>query len=115
MTTITIEVPDDLADVIANAGGRLPEMLALRLQQPVLPIHIYRYVLDFIASHPDANLIASFGPTPEMTERLRTLVTREKTNEITPAEKDELDEYERIEHLIIMIKTGNLPYLTNAG
>lgn len=43
-----------------------------------------------------------------MTERHRTLLAREAANNSTPAEKAELDEYERLEHLTVMIKTGNL-------
>jgi hypothetical protein len=46
-----------------------------------------------------------------MQERLRTLVTRSKAGELTPVEVKELDEYERIEHLMVMIKAGNLTYL----
>jgi len=114
MTTITIDVPDELADLIAKVGNRLPEMLALSLRQPILPAHIYRYVLDFIASQPDANQIANFRPTPEMNERLKALLALEKDNVLTPPEKEELDEYERIEHLIVMIKSGSLAYLKAA-
>jgi len=33
---------------------------------------------------------------------------------LTPAERQELDEYERIEHLMVMLKLGNLPCLTPA-
>lgn len=112
MTTITIEVPDELSDLLAEVGDRLPELLALSLQQPVLSAHIYRYILNFLASRPTAKEIAAFGPTPEMTERLRTLLARQAAGEMTSAEKAELDEYERIEHLMVMIKAGNLPYLT---
>ena len=107
MSTITIEVPDDLSDLVAEAGDRLPELLAQTLRQPALPAHVYRYVLDFLASNPSAEQLASFAPTPEMTERHRTLLARESANNITPAEKAELDEYERLEHLMVMIKTGN--------
>ena len=39
-------------------------------------------------------------------------LTRSKAGEITSTELIELDEYERIEHLVIMLKMGNLPYLT---
>jgi hypothetical protein len=114
MATITIEVPDDLSEQIAQAGDRLPELLAQSLREPTLPAHIYRYVLDFIAGRPTPERIASFGPTPEMNERLKTLVERESSGDITPAEKAELDEYERLEHLMILIKTGNLQHLTGA-
>lgn len=113
MTTITLEVPDELSELIAQAGDRLSELLAQSLRHPAMPIHIYRYILDFLASNPSAEEIAAFGPSPEMSERLQNLVTREKTSEITPAEKDELDEYERLEHLMVMIKAGSLNYLAS--
>ena len=115
MTTITIEVPDELSELIAHAGDRLPELLAQSLRQPALPAHVYRYILNFLASNPSAEEIAAFGPTPEMTERLRTLMAREAAGDMTPAERAELDEYERLEHLMIMIKAGNLHYLTGTS
>jgi hypothetical protein len=50
-----------------------------------------------------------------MIERLRTLLGREAGGEITTAaEKAELDEYERLEHLMVMIKSGNLQHLMGA-
>lgn len=114
MTTITIEVPDELSELITQAGERLPELLTRSLQQPALPAHVYRYILDFLASNPSAEEIADLRPTPEMTERLRTLLAREEAGDITAVEKAELDEYGRLEHLIVMIKSGNLHYLASA-
>ena len=114
MATVTIEVPDELSELIAQAGDRLPELLAQSLREPTLPAHIYRYVLDFLAGRPTLEQVASFGPTPEMKGRLKTLVEGESSGKLTPAEKAELDEYERLEHLMILIKTGNLQYLTGA-
>ena len=114
MATVTIEVPDELSELVAQAGDRLPELLAHSLREPTLPAHVYRYVLDFLARRPTSDEVASFGPTPEMTERLRTLIERESGGEITPAEKAELDEYERLEHLMVRIKSGNLRHLTGA-
>jgi hypothetical protein len=114
MATVTIEMPDELSELIAQAGDRLPELLAQSLREPTLPARVYRYVLDFLANRPTPEQIASFGPTSEMKERLKMLVERESSGELTPAEKTELDEYERLEHLIILIKTGNLHYLTGA-
>lgn len=48
-----------------------------------------------------------------MQERLRTLIERSKAGELIPAERSELDEYEQIEHLVIMLKAGSLQYLTS--
>lgn len=114
MATVTIEVPDELSELVAQAGDRLPELLARSLKEPVPPAHVYRYVLDSLASRPTPEQVAAFGPTQEMTDRLRTLLEREGKGEITPAEKAELDEYERLGHLMVMIKSGQLRHLTGA-
>jgi hypothetical protein len=114
MATVTIEVPDELSELVAQAGDRLPELLARSLKEPTLPAHVYRYVLDFLASRPAPEQVAAFGPTREMADRLLTLLGRESSGEITPAEKAELDEYERLEHLMVMIKSGVIQHLTGA-
>ncbi|BAZ30133.1 hypothetical protein NIES4074_25890 [Cylindrospermum sp. NIES-4074] len=112
MPKITLEVSEELYQQLAQIGNeRLPELLALSLQQPAVPAQVYRYILDFIASNPTLEQIADFKPTPEMQARLRTLLARSKAGELTPTELQELDEYERIEHLIMMIKAGNLSKL----
>ncbi|MHC5932635.1 hypothetical protein [Nostoc sp.] len=117
MPKITLEVSEELSKKLAQVGDalrqatsclRLPELLALSLQQPAVLAQVYRYILDFLASNPTPEQIAEFKPTPEMQERLRTLLTRSNAGELTPTELKELDEYERIEHLVVMIKAGNL-------
>lgn len=111
MAKITLEVPDELTDQLAQIGDRLPELLALSLQQPPLPAHIYQYILAFIASQPTPEQILAFRPTSEMQARLQTLSLRSKAGELTPSEQRELDEYEGIEHLIVMLKAGSLPHV----
>lgn len=115
MPKITLEVTEELSQQIARVGDRLPELIALSLQQPPLPAHVYRYILDFIASNPTPEEIADFRPTPEMQARLRTLLERSKASEINEQETIELNEYERIEHLVIMLKAGNLKNLANSN
>ncbi len=115
MPRITIEVPDELLGQLKQMADRLPELLAQFLQQPTLPVHIYRYILNFIASGPTPEEIAAFKPTPEMQERLQTLLSRSKMGQLTTAEQQELDEYAQIEHLIIMLKSGNLNYLNRVN
>ncbi|MDF5708165.1 MAG: hypothetical protein PUP90_10910 [Nostoc sp. S4] len=44
-----------------------------------------------------------------MQQRLRTLLARSQAGTLTFTELQELNEYERIEHLVVMIKAGNLP------
>ncbi|MEQ8963683.1 MAG: hypothetical protein RLP02_38225 [Coleofasciculus sp. C2-GNP5-27] len=114
MAKITLEVPDELTEQLAQIGDRLPELLALSLQQPPLPAQIYHYILNFLASQPTPEQILAFRPTPEMQTRLQTLLVRSQAGDITLPEQQELDEYERIEHLIVMLKAGNLPHLTGS-
>jgi len=110
MATLTIEVPDLLAEKLSPHWGRLDEILGLGLGElsPV-PNRVYRYILDFLANNPTSEDIVHFRPLPEMQDRLRNLLEREKTETLTVAEQAELDEYERIEHLMILLKTHSLP------
>lgn len=115
MARIILEVPDELSQQLAQLGDRLPELLTLSLQQPPLSANIYRYILNFLASNPTPEQITAFSPTPEMQARLRTLLERSKAGELTTQERLELDEYEQIEHLVIMLKAGSLKYLKNSS
>lgn len=115
MVKITLEVPDELSEQLVQLGERLPELLALSLEQPPLPARMYRYILDFLASKPTSEQILAFRPTSEMQQRLQTLLKRSKAGELTAIEQVELDEYERIEHLVVMLKAGNLANLTKTS
>ena len=46
-----------------------------------------------------------------MTNRLKELLAKGESDTLTDLEKQELDEYERIEHLIVILKGRALPYL----
>jgi hypothetical protein len=107
MPQITLEVSEELSEQLARIGvERLPELLALSLKQPPVPAQVYRHIVDFLASDPTPSEIAAFRPTQAMQERLRLLLDRAKAGSLTPEESRELDEYERIEHLVIMLKAG---------
>ena len=112
MATLTIEIPDELMERLEPIRDQLPELLRRCLQPSVLSTRVYHYILDFLASQPTPEQVAAFRPTAEMQERLRFLLRRSSEGILTPEESQELDEYERIEHLIILLKAGNLPYLT---
>lgn len=113
MAKIILDVSDELSEQLTQIDGdRLEELLTLSLQQPALPARIYQYILNFLAGQPTPEEVLAFRPTQEMQERLQNLLSRSKAGEMTTAEKEELDEYERIEHLLIMLKAGSLPYLT---
>jgi hypothetical protein len=111
MVKITLEVPDELSKKLTELGDRLPELLSQSLESHPLPTRVYRYILSFLASNPTIQEVAEFRPTAEMQERLQTLLLRNQAGTLAEIEQRELDEYERIEHLIVMLKAGNLKFL----
>lgn len=117
MPSITIEIPDELFEQLAPLEAQLPELLRRCVQESPLPAQVYRHILNFLTSQPTPEQIAAFRPTPEMQDRLRaapqipqgSLLARNQEGSLTPAERQELDEYKRIEHLMVMLKLGHLP------
>src|SRR5437868_588482 len=82
LATLTIDIPDELSAQLDQVKDRLPELLALSLQQPAVPAHIYRAILDFLASKPTPDAIVAFRPAPEMQERLNTLLARSRAGQL---------------------------------
>jgi hypothetical protein len=118
MAKITVELPDNLLEeIIQGISGeelladQLPELLRLGLLAKRSPSNVYKYILDFIVSNPTHEEILAFRPTLVMQERLKSLLTQSTAGQLTFEENQELDEYEQVEHLVIMLKSGSLKYL----
>jgi len=73
----------------------------------------YEEVIDFIASGPSPGAIVSFRPSSEASERVATLVEREKTTGLSPEEKAELDHYIELEHIMRLAKARARQRLAN--
>jgi hypothetical protein len=121
MAKITINIPDDLLTQLTTETNnlevlerRLPEILRLGLSAGKLPADVYHYVLDFLISNPTPDQILEFRPNLLMQNRLKDLLIKSDAGQLSLNEQQELNEYERIEHLIVMLKTGSLNYLSMA-
>ena len=105
LAEITITVPAALADRLVAVRDRLPEILAHGLEElSPLPNEVYRSILAFLASNPSPEEIATFHPTSGVQDRVRTLLDRNRAGQLTATEATELEEYERIEHCMRMLK-----------
>lgn len=120
MAELTIQVPDELAQRLEPLRDRLPELLQ-RLVETVsprisLPNQIssvtsqtdapiaYTEVLDFLITRPTPQEITTFKVSAAAQARLCTLLDKHREGTLTEAETTELDLYEQLEHLMILLK-----------
>lgn len=114
MIELTIQVPDNLADELTSVEDRLPEILAYGLNQLTpIPNHVYREVLNFLISQPAPEELMKFAPAEKIQSHVSELLEKNRAGTLTSAEEIEMDEYLRINHLVTMLKTRTLAYLTD--
>lgn len=118
MTTITLEVPDKLAERLAPLRDRLPDLLAQALELSVneqangsnegakinINSPVYTEVLDFLASGPTPDQIASFKISHSLQERVEELLDKNREEGLDENEAAELNTYLKLNHLMILLK-----------
>lgn len=67
-------------------------------------ISITDEVLDFLAGSPSAEEILAFKVAPETQDRMSYLLEQNRNNALTETEREELEEFSPINHLLIMLK-----------
>lgn len=76
-------------------------------------VKAYEEVIDFIAAGTTPQNVIDFRPSEESQARVEDLLAREKDNELSSAEKSELDHYLQIEHLLRLAKARARDFLPN--
>lgn len=120
MAELTIQVPDELAQQLEPLQERLPALLtwlvealapraaagdALALvSSPTDAPLAYAEVLDFLLNRPTPQDIVAFKVSPAAQARLGELLDKNRADELSETEAAELDLYEQIEHLMILLK-----------
>jgi hypothetical protein len=69
-------------------------------------------IVNFLASAPN---VLEFHPSDEAKARFWELVERSKSGAITPGEKDELEQYNQLEHLMRLAKARARQQQKNAA
>ncbi|WP_416670346.1 hypothetical protein [Egbenema bharatensis] len=118
MAELTIQIPDELAERLEPLRNRLPELLSqlvgtgnsssasLAIATPnfqQLP-QAYLEVLDFLVTCPTPQDILAFKVSPEAQDRLRSLLDKNREGALTESEVAELDAYEQLDHLMLLVK-----------
>ncbi len=118
MAQLTIQVPDELATRLEPLLHRLPEILSQLLETPTPSLKsetltltnsvdippTYIEVLDFLIKRPTPEAIAAFKVSPQAQTRLQTLLEKNRAGTLNETETAELDIYEQLNQLMILLK-----------
>lgn len=114
MTTITLELSDDLAARLQQAGDRLPDLLAFALDMAGLPEGAETSMvtitpasletIDFLATAPTHQDIIDFKLSAAAQSQLEDLLEKHRDNQLTPQEEAELNTFRQINQLLILLK-----------
>ncbi len=113
MTTITVEIPDDLAAQLDPSA--LPAMLRELVDKktdrerangvdPYPPAPIYREITEFLSSSPATEKIIAFKISAPAQERLEDLLHRNRDEVLRAEERAELDTYLQLSEWISILK-----------
>jgi hypothetical protein len=64
----------------------------------------YQEIVIFMASRPELSALAAFHFSERVSERINELLTANRNRRLTDAEAAELDEFDRLEHMMRMVK-----------
>ena len=115
MTTITLEVPDELAAQLVLRRDQLPHLLSMALElfpaetPLVLPTSevvypAFKEMIDFLISRPTPAQIVAFKVSLFAQARLEELLDKNREEGLTDDEAAELDLYQQINHLLLLLK-----------
>ncbi|MGH7998635.1 MAG: hypothetical protein ACREPR_04180 [Brasilonema sp.] len=118
MAELIIQIPDELAQRLEPLQNRLPELLWRLLEianiptipPPTLTVAtkdiptVYQEVLDFLIQRPTPEEIIAFKISSSTQTRLQVLLEINRSATLSPMELAELDVYEQLEHMMILLK-----------
>ncbi len=108
MSPILLEVPDELAQRLRPLADRLPRILELGLREMNASAQPgftgAAEVLEFLAGLPTPEEILTLRPSEALQARVSDLLEKNRTGGLPPAEEQEWEQYQYLEHLVRMAK-----------
>lgn len=110
MSSVTLTLPDDLAERVRDLAERLPRTLevALRavLRADAPTVDAVDEVTQFLATLPAPEQILAFRASPAVEARIADLLEKSRAAGLTEDEEREWQTYEYAGHLIRMAKAN---------
>lgn len=115
MTTITLEVPDDLAAQFKLEAAALPallkEAIATKFGKPQTPATntakpLAEEVISFLSASPTLERIVGYKISDTAQMRLEELLEKNQEAVLTTEETAELDQYLQYRHILILLKSS---------
>lgn len=115
MSTITLEIPDEIAakvklmpkdlsvlikEALTNKLEKLNSSTASELSEPP----VYKELVDLLSSAPTSQKFIDFKISDAAQDRLEDLLYRNREEELTQAEMTELETYIQLSHVITRLK-----------
>lgn len=105
MVQMTMDVSDELADTFKSIGPWLPAIIELSLLGfKSLAAAPASEVVQFLSRNPSYEEVLDFHISESSQSRLRRLLALNEAGLLSQSEGNELDELQRLEHAIIMLK-----------
>ena len=105
MVEMTMQLPDEVADQLRPFNGYLPTVLQLTLPGfRTLATQTATEIVEFLSKGPSAQQVLDFHVSERAQTRLQRLLALNSAGMLGEAEQEELNELERIEHALVMLK-----------
>jgi len=115
MTTITLEIPDELTTQFridpTALSALIREAVAAKSAKLVPPANgehaappLYQEMIDFLASSPTTEQLVAFKISASAQERLEELLDKNREEGLRPEERAELDTYLHLSDLMTRLK-----------
>jgi hypothetical protein len=105
---ITVQVPEELGQELAQYEGQLVEILELGLHEikatESLVYQDENSILEILANQPTPTDILALKPSAVLQARVSELLQRSKASQLSTQETAELERYLALEHLIRLAK-----------
>ncbi len=105
---ITLDLPEELVSRLSSLEDKLPQILELGLRELNASSQTgfagIAEVLEFLATLPTPEEIIALRPSEALQTQISSLLEKNRTQGLTPAESQIWEQYQYLEHLIRIAK-----------